>query len=26
VEDGKVTGFTQLQGGGSREFTRVVTK
>jgi len=26
VEDGTVTGFTELQGGDSREFTRVVTK
>jgi ankyrin repeat protein len=26
VEDGKVTGFTLLQGGDSRDFTRVVKK
>ena len=25
-EDGKVTGYTELQGGDSREFTRMVTK
>ena len=26
MEDGKVTGFTMLQGGDDRDFTRVVTK